>query len=108
MADIYYNTTGSFSALTPYKVVAGAYAPALLYYSFDALNTARYKEFTPSQAATWTGAVVGIKNQSVTASDNVTVQLQQNTGWWVDVAGAAKTLTVTELAGAHPAVLRAS
>jgi len=108
MADIYYDTTGSFSALTPYKVVAGAYAPVLLYSSFDALNTARYQAFTPSEAATCTGAVVCIKNQSVTGSDNVTVQLQQNTGSWVDVAGAAKTLTVTELAGAHTAVLRAS
>ena len=107
--DIYYDTTGNFSALTPYKVVAGAYNPTVQYSTWDALNTARYQAFTASEAATCTGAIVVIKNQSATGTDTITVQLQEYIATvWTDVAGATKTLTVNDIAGAHNTVKLAS
>ena len=102
MPDIFYRTGGNFSALTPQVIAASYLTPTLNSTGqYDALNTERYQAFTASVAGDMEGAYICLYGGAASGSNTVTVKLQQNTGSWVDVAGATGSRTYNDIAGAH-------
>lgn len=99
MANIFYDADGAFSGLTPKKIVAGAFAPALNG-TYEALNTTRYQAFTASEGGSCIGAIVNVASTfAILTTTTYTVTLQENTGSWVD--RATKTLTWADIVGSH-------
>lgn len=100
MANIFYDADGAFSGLTPKKIVAGAFAPAMSG-TYEALNTTRYQTFTASEGGSCIGAVVNVASTStILTTTTYTVTLQENVASvWTD--RATKTLTWADILGTH-------
>jgi len=104
MATLYYPTTGNFSTATP-KVVDASYMTIGAGGSqYDSLSTTRYQAFTAATAgSTMEGAIICLTHTGQ-AGTSVIVTLQENTGSWVDVAGATCTIALdsTDMTGVIP------
>lgn len=86
MATIFYKTTGSFSALTPQKVVSGVFTNHSSTYR-NAINTERTQGFTPSEAGDCEGIAVLLYVGGYSSSYSTTVKLQEYVGsTWTDRA----------------------
>lgn len=91
MASIFYDTTGSFSALTPKKIVASVWTLTTSISSFvgSATNTARFVPFTPSELGDCEGVMLGFR-VTQSATQTAVVSLQQALGTFtVTVASPA-------------------
>lgn len=101
MADLFYDSTANFSAVTP-KVIVASYYDAPNSSTRDALNVTRYQAFTPSVGGTCEGAMICLFVEEVNA-DTITVTLQENVATvWTD--RVARTYTNTNVVGAHATI----
>jgi hypothetical protein len=96
MATIYGGTGGNFSAITWYKTVSSYVTPSTgrtENTDFDTLTSTPITiAFTPSEAGTVTGVVLGVWINSILSANTINVHLEKNDGGWGDVTGATCTV----------------